>query len=400
MNILLVSSKYMPEYSGSGFRAHNLYKRLLQKKDDINLNILCSSTEHNSNTEYDYDGFKVTRIACKKHVELSSGFLRKIQVTSNFKAEKKATLNYLGRLSEKPDLIHIFGKSYVTATVLDYARKNNIPAIIELCNEMDTPFQFVPFFNRLGVSTELPESYIFVCISEMLKKMALKNGISEENIWCRPNPVDEKRFHPVEIAKKIELRQKLSHFSKDDFVVSYIAKFRPSKNHRFLIDVMSELPPEYKLVLGGPLVDKGPEGEKHQANYREIEKKIEDRKLGDRIRLFADFVENIEEYYQMSNVFAFPTLNEALGTPMLESIACATPVVANNLSGVTDAWIKDAQNGYLSSMDAKEFADKIKQACQISRETMLNSGEELILVAGTDAIDKQYLKIIETLTRQ
>lgn len=384
----------MPEYSGSGFRAHNLYKRLLGKSTDINLEILCSSTQHNANEAYEYDGFKVNRIACKKFNELTTGFFRKMQIATNFKAERVATLIYLKSLARQPDLIHVFGKSYVTATVLNYARRKKIPAIIELCNEMDTPFQFVPFLNRLSTSIKLPGKYKFVCISEMLKEMALANGISEEHIWCRPNPVDEQRFHPVDRGTKFLLREKLSSFAADDLVITYIAKFRPSKNHSFLLDVLQELPEKYKLIIGGPLVDLGPECEKHQANYQEIEKKIDDLGLSSRVKLFADFVSNIEEYYQLSDVFAFPTLNEALGTPMLEAISSGTPVVANKLSGVTDVWIKDGENGFLSPMDAKTFAECIQNACSIPRETILQNSEKLISVAGTEAIDQQYLKLI------
>lgn len=399
MNILLVSSKYMPEYSGSGFRAHNLYKRLLAKSSDIKLDILCSSTQHNNNEEYEYDGLKIQRIACKKFAELGSGFFRKMQIAANFKSERIATLIYLKSLAKPPDLVHIFGKSYVTATVLNYARRKKIPAFIELCNEMDTPFQFVPFLNRLNTSTRLPGKYKFVCISEMLKKMALSNGIPEVNIWCRPNPVDEKRFHPVDKEFKNKLRQKLSTFAADDLVITYIAKFRPSKNHSFLLDVLQQLPEKYKLILGGPLVDKGPEYEQHQANFQEISNKIDRLGLKLRIQLFADFVTNIEEFYQLSDVFAFPTLQEALGTPMLESVACGTPVVANNLAGVTDAWIKNGNNGYLSPMDAAVFAENIKKACSISRETLVLNSEKLISVAGTEAIDQQYITLIESLVK-
>ena len=129
MNILLVSSKYMPEYSGSGFRAHNLYKRLVEKEPGIKLNIVCSSTEHNSCLEYDYEGFKVNRIARKRYEKLSRGFFRKMQIAANFKAEWQLTRKYLNSLNEKPDLVHVFGKSYVTATVLDYAREKKIPTI-------------------------------------------------------------------------------------------------------------------------------------------------------------------------------------------------------------------------------------------------------------------------------
>jgi glycosyltransferase involved in cell wall biosynthesis len=33
----------------------------------------------------------------------------------------------------------------------------------------------------------------------------------------------------------------------------------------------------------------------------------------------------------MADVYMFPTKEEGLGTPMLEAIACGTPVVANNI---------------------------------------------------------------------
>lgn len=389
----------MPEYSGSGFRAHNLYKRLVEKHTDIKVNVISSSTEHNRCLEYDYEGFKVQRIANKKYEKLGVGFFRKMQIAANFKAEWQLTRKYLRSLSEQPDLIHVFGKSYVTATVLDYARKKKIPAVIELCNEMDSPFQFVPFLNRLKVSPKLPGNYLVVCISEMLKKMALRNGIPDQNIWCRPNPVDENRFLPVSIQEKWRLRKQFCHFAEDDKVISYIAKFRPSKNHIFLVDVLKELPEQYKLILGGPLVEKGPEYEKHQANFNSIKEKIEESGLSNRVQVFADFVSNIEDYYKLSDVFAFPTLQEALGTPMLESISCATPVVANNLKDVTDIWIRNGENGFVSSMEVAEFAEKIQQACAIPREDLLQSAVKLEEIAGTKAIDKQYINKIKDLIK-
>ena len=236
MNILLVSSKYMPEYSGSGFRAHNLYKRLIKQIKNLKVTIFASSTEFNENKNYKYDGLNVQRIACKKYLNSSGGWSDIFKNSINFNRERKATLEALAGLKGKLDLIHIFGKSYVTATVLDYARKNNIPVIIELCNEMDTPFQFVPFFCRFQISTKLPKKYIFICISEMLKQITIKNDIPNENIWCRPNPVDEKRFKPVSENKKYLLRDKITKFKKNDILITYVEKFRTTKNHQILLN--------------------------------------------------------------------------------------------------------------------------------------------------------------------
>ena len=48
MKVLLVSSKYQPEYSGSGFRAHHLYLRL-SSKFNINYDVVCNSLINRKN---------------------------------------------------------------------------------------------------------------------------------------------------------------------------------------------------------------------------------------------------------------------------------------------------------------------------------------------------------------
>ena len=62
MKILVVSSKYQPEYSGSGLRAHNTYKRF-KEKYDINFDILTNSINYQGNKKYKYDEVEVTRIS-------------------------------------------------------------------------------------------------------------------------------------------------------------------------------------------------------------------------------------------------------------------------------------------------------------------------------------------------
>ena len=135
MNILLVSSKYMPEYSGSGFRAHNLYKRLTKKHPEIDLTVLVGSETENESTVYEHDGFTVNRIAEKKFPSLGKSILRRYQIAKNFHSEYHATKKYLKSLSVKPDLIHIFGQNYVSAAVLRFAGDNKIPVLIELLHD-------------------------------------------------------------------------------------------------------------------------------------------------------------------------------------------------------------------------------------------------------------------------
>lgn len=385
----------MPEYSGAGYRAHNLYKRLIGKYPEISLTILCGSETENVNAEYIYESFTVKRISCKPYFELKNGLLRKWQVLRNFQKEHSETCRFLNSLSKKPDLIHIFGQNYVTASTIDFGIRNSIPLLIELVTDLVSPFQFVPFPEKLWIRTVAEKDYKFVCISEKLREMCLKNGIKNEDIWYRPNPVDERRFHPVSHERKCEIRKNFCKFSADDRVISYIAKFRPSKNQAFLIEVLKYLPKNYKLFMKGPLVDSGSFAKRDIKYFESLKEKISKSELESRVEIQQGFCKEVEKYYQMSDVYAFPSEQEGLGTPVLEAIACGIPVMANRIPGVTDLWIKEGESGFLSGLDPQKFAEKIVKVMEIKKETLEKEAERIINTAGTEIIDGEYLKIMK-----
>lgn len=397
INILLVCSKYMPEYSGAGFRAHNLYKRLMKKYPRIRLSVLCGSETENSSAEYEYDGLKVKRVANKPYPALSTSLLRHFQISVNFRFEYREALRFMNGLKPVPDMIHVFGKNYVTVAALNFASAKKIPSLVELVCEMDTPYQYVPFPDRLFVSGGFPSVYKTVCISEKLQGTCLAHGIKQENIWCRPNPVNEEIFHPFEEKTRNEYRRKNSKFGSGDILIAYIAKFRPSKNHAFLIEMMKELPNEFKLFMKGPLVDGGPLEERDKKLYEGLGRKIKEYKLEERIELRSGFSDNIHELYGMADVYAFPSTQEGLGTPVLESLSCGVPVVANNIPGVTDTMIDDGKNGFICNLDYREFAEKIRAVSAFSMEQRKAEAEKVIRSAGTEVLDGKYFSIIEKL---
>src|SRR6185369_2775057 len=64
VRVLVVSSKYPPEYSGSGHRAHRTYLRLAERFG-IRFRVLARSLTGNEGGRYAVDGAEVTRIANK-----------------------------------------------------------------------------------------------------------------------------------------------------------------------------------------------------------------------------------------------------------------------------------------------------------------------------------------------
>ena len=113
--------------------------------------------------------------------------------------------------------------------------------------------------------------------------------------------------------------------------------------------------------------------------------------LNNRVFLSRGFIENIDEYIKLSDVFLFPTWNEALGTPILEAQACGVPVVANLMLGSSDYWIQEGISGYLvNKFDGEIWAEKIKLALSIKNEVLIKNSLKILEEASTKKIDQEY----------
>jgi glycosyltransferase involved in cell wall biosynthesis len=400
INVLVVSSKYLPEYAGSGLRAHTTYKRL-SEKFPITFEVLTSSVTFNQNKVYYVDGKRVTRIAKKlfplatdeKRKGTPASFIEKVKHGCNYLIEAALTWKFLIKNIKRFDTIHIFGKNWVTAATVTFAKIMEKPFIVELCNEVDTPYHYEPLLFRAIFGKKFPENTTIVCISDMLREMCERYGY-KSNVWCRPNPVDDTRFFIAD-QDKMKLRKRHTSFGKGDILLSCILKFRPSKNQIFLLDVLKNLPEEFKLLLAGPIVESGPLYERDQDYLNKIKGKIGELHLESRVQLEARFVDKVDEYMKMSDVFLFPTTTEALGTPMLEAISCGIPVVANRIRGVTDCWIEDGKNGFISDLNVEEFAEKARKANDIDQAVLRQKREEILSHCSAQLIDERYFALIK-----
>ena len=391
MKILLVSSKYLPEYSGSGFRAHKLYKRLSQKFN-IDYDVVCNSLTNKKNEIYKYDEVYVNKISYPTELERLSGFNKKFHVVLSMIYEFYYSYKFIKKKNiNNYNLIHTFGNSWSIAFLTYYFYLKKKPIIRELVNNMSTPYypvQFEKFFRKIFQRNNC----FMIAISKKLEELCKTHKV--KNIWMRPNPINENKFFIIDRKEKYKLRNKLTNFSNDDIVLTHIATFITQKNHIFLLDVLKKLPQKYKLYLGGTV-----ENNEHKVNFERVQKKINEFKLKDRVVLTKKFLENMDEYIKLSDVFLFPTWNEALGTPVLEAQACGVPVVANLMQGSTDYWIKDNIGGFtIEKFDDDIWAEKIKLALRIPNETLRDNSSKITKIASAKNIDAEYFKRIQAIT--
>ena len=109
----------------------------------------------------------------------------------------------------------------------------------------------------------------------------------------------------------------------------HVGTLQPRKNLITLLDALAELEDkEIKLVLIG---GKG-------WFYEEIYGRIEALGLQDRV-IFPGYIpdDELPFWYHAAELFVFPSVYEGFGMPILEAMACDTPVVCSNASAMPEA---------------------------------------------------------------
>ena len=399
---MVITSKFPPEYSGSGHRCHNTYVRL-KSKYKIQYKILCSSITYNDCKNYTYDGINVTRISKKNtlirkfKIKYADKLLNKIATLIDILNESLRTWFYLIKHYSWFDVIHVFGNVNVTSAAITFAKVTKKPIIIEIVNLVERVRYYEPRLISYFLGAGYPKHAKIVAISQALKDVCIKSGIKEDNIWCRPNPIDEtKFFFRKELEKKVMLRKFTR--TKDEKIILHLAKFMPRKKQDFMIEVLRILPEKFSLILAGPLVTKGPLADRDEKYLASIKKLIKQYDLTKRVTIISEFINNPQELITISDIFVLPSVWEGLGTPVLESLACGTPVITNDIPGVFDQWVKNGQNGYICKLDPKIWRRKIEKAVLINQQNMYLSSENILENASTKVIDKQYHNLFKELS--
>lgn len=383
----MVSSKYQPEYSGSGLRAHNTYKRF-KKNYDLNFDIVSNSKIYQGNKKYVYDGVGVNRISPPFKIPEKKSIWRKILVLFGILWEVFYSWMFIRKNIDNYSLLHTFGNTWTIGFFTWYFDKKNKPIIRELCNDMNNPLYPIQIQNYMSLIFKKKNTLI-IAISKKLENLA--KNFNVKNIWQRPNPIDESIFF-VDYDRKYFFRNKLTKFHQNDIVLNLVANFIDRKNQLFILDVLKLLPKKFKLILAGPLK------KQNEIYFQNILNKIDNLDLNDRVEIKTGFVNNFDEYLKCSDVFLFPSKAEGLGTPILEAQACGVPVVSNYIKDITDSVIENFKGGFILDLEEKAWADKVQKALEIPKDVLIENSKNVSNLCSSKLIDKKYYKRIKKLT--
>jgi glycosyltransferase involved in cell wall biosynthesis len=158
-------------------------------------------------------------------------------------------------------------------------------------------------------------------------------GIPASKIDVTPLGYDQEAHFPRSSADIAAFKSR--HGLPERFWL-FIGTIEPRKNLPMLLDAYAQLPTHERL----PLLLGGGKG----WGIAEVEAKIQQHGLQESVKLIG-FIppEDLPLWYNSAEVFLYPSVFEGFGLPVLEAMACGTPVMTSNVSSLPEV----AQNAGL-----------------------------------------------------
>ncbi len=203
------------------------------------------------------------------------------------------------------------------------------------------------FYAKFLMSQAIERARHVFTVSENSKKDIIKYfGTPEEKISITYNAIDDDFC--VKDKSEIEYLYEKYQIPKNKKRILYVGNLKPHKNLITLLRALKELGRDDVVVL---LVGKA---------FKSVDLDKQEKELGIENKVIHTGMVSKEElidFYNLADVFVFPSLYEGFGIPPLEAMACGTPVIAANNSSIPEVCGDAAV--YVDGKNAKEISNAL-----------------------------------------
>ena len=207
--------------------------------------------------------------------------------------------------------------------------------------------------------------------------------LGDKKIINLPNPIDTNIFKPVDKEKCRELW----NLPKDKKLVLFgamSATSDPRKGFNELSKALHEIEDQnIELVIFGSSKPEKVQNLGFQTHY---------------VGQLCDN-ESLVALYNAADLTIVPSLQENLSNIIVESMACATPVIGFSIGGNSDI-VDHMQNGYLAiSYDSSDLANGIKWILNSKNydDLCLNAREKILKKFDSQTVVKQYIDLYKVI---
>lgn len=264
----------------------------------------------------------------------------------------------------KPEILHAH---YATSYALLCALSNYHPMCISVWGNDVFVFPNLSFLHKKILQFNLNRADKLFSTSNVMANEILK--YTNKNINVIPFGIDTYKFSPG-IKKK--------YFSENDIVVGSVKTMEEKYGIEYLIRAfsivkqrMKKTPIKLLIVGGGRMLEK----------YKKLAADLDLEK--DSVFTGRVDYQTVPDYHRNLSIAVYPSTEsgESFGVSVLESSACAKPVIASNIGGLPEV-VVDKKTGFLvEPKNIFKLAEKIEKLVLDGelRVTMGNEGRKFVI---------------------
>lgn len=298
-----------------------------------------------------------------------------------------AAIGYLRKLIRKEhyDLIHSHTSHAHTLAFLASAGLHTNRLVTR---RVDFSIFRHSFLRLSGIKYRYMADY-YIAISHKIKEVLVGDGIAPDRIFVVHSGIDVQRFRESSaghLIREFELQ------SQEQVVVN-VAHLAGHKGQRHLIKaiplVLKEVPNVRFFIVGGGDLRSDLE---QLANSLELKDKV----------IFTGFRKDVGAFYKLADLFVMSSVQEGLGTAVLDALALGIPVVATEAGGIPE-YIKNGKTGKLVPPgDHEALAEGIVYMLKNGKEARRMADEGKVLVRNhfsVQAMVNNNLKVYQKILR-
>jgi glycosyltransferase involved in cell wall biosynthesis len=357
VEVLIATYHFHPEFGGAGLRLRGYAQRFRDAGSSLGVSmrfftrdledpnrkkeLLMGQTAAGFPTE---DGLRVDR------VELRNSY-GTIGYTRSFVS---LLLKYCRNLQTRPDIIIFVTLDFWM--IPEILRLRSLGVKVIYLHTLRGAYSDNPIRRALQWARRM---LVYNCVDTVITSSGVNARALSAAGVIRPievisNGVDLKRFVPLEVRQQgDDLREELG-INLDAKIILFVGRLNQRKGADLIVDAfirVTKQEPDAHLILVGP-TDTDLVGS--------LVAKLDNVNLKAQVTQ-AGLVVDVEKYYQIADVFVFPSRREGFGNAVLEAYSTETPCVLTPFVGLPDEFGVAEEHYLLAEHDADAIAVQIKR---------------------------------------
>jgi glycosyltransferase involved in cell wall biosynthesis len=261
--------------------------------------------------------------------------------------------------------------------------------------------------NRL-IPLSVKRADAIIAVSNFTKEEIVREyHCPAEKISVAYPAIDTRYFHSL---SRNEAKSEAAKILGEDFpFLLHVSSLQPRKNVPMIINAFGKAKRKLKSNSSWKKLKLVIVGDKRGHNFdaaieAEVLKQAQtgNFELGDVIITGYQPIEKLPYFYQAAEAFIFPSAYEGFGIPLIEAMACGTPVIASNIPVFREVAGNAAVYVDIGKKNqAEKLAEAIKKLLEdkIFREKQIKLGQERAKLFDWSQLAKETLKIYTKLAR-